>query len=561
MAKKKSDQGSSGASIDACRQKINSVDSKILELLSERRELSREIIQAKEEEQAPIRDKQREKQLLLKLIQDGRDQGLDAHYVTNLYHQIIRDSLRVQREYLSASSEEDEAGLRRVAYLGIEGSYSFVAAKQHFALRGDHVTFIGCPSYPDIVRTLESGNAEFGILPIENTTSGGINEVYDLLLHAQLSIIGEEKLRIEQCLAAVSMVTKSSLRKIYAHPQSINQCSGFLASVPEAKLEFAASTTTAAQSVRDSGDATQAAICNRETAQRFELEILEDHIANQKENYTRFLIVARKPREVDARIPCKTSLVMSTAQKAGALVEALLCFRKRGLNLTKLESRPIPDNAWEEMFYVDFEGNLNDEPVKEALEDLARVTRFIKVLGCYPSQDLQDTSVPPQALAQLKSRAEGEPATEVKATNKSAKKKSYRLASREHKAEDTVIRVRKAEIGGEGFCVIAGPCSVESREQIMACAREVKENGGHILRGGCFKPRTSPYSFQGLEWEGLEYLAEAGDTYDLPIVTEVLAPEDVEAVAKRADILQVGARNMQNFSLLKQLVACTVRLC
>ncbi|MCB0339282.1 MAG: 3-deoxy-7-phosphoheptulonate synthase [Bdellovibrionales bacterium] len=130
------------------------------------------------------------------------------------------------------------------------------------------------------------------------------------------------------------------------------------------------------------------------------------------------------------------------------------------------------------------------------------------------------------------------------------KKKGYHLASREHKNEDTIINVRDVKIGGDNFTVIAGPCSVESREQILACARHAKESGAQILRGGCFKPRTSPYSFQGLGFEGLDLLVEAGRVYDMPVITEVLSPEDVEPVAEKADILQIGARNMQNFTLL-----------
>ncbi len=113
--------------------------------------------------------------------------------------------------------------------------------------------------------------------------------------------------------------------------------------------------------------------------------------------------------------------------------------------------------------------------------------------------------------------------------------------------------MRDVEIGGDNFVIIAGPCSVESNEQIMACALEAKENGAQILRGGCFKPRTSPYSFQGLEFEGLKFLNQAGKIYNIPVITEVLAPEQVREVAKYSDILQVGARNMQNFSLLKEV--------
>jgi 3-deoxy-7-phosphoheptulonate synthase len=129
--------------------------------------------------------------------------------------------------------------------------------------------------------------------------------------------------------------------------------------------------------------------------------------------------------------------------------------------------------------------------------------------------------------------------------------KPYKLAAREVKKEDTIVEVGSAKIGGPHFCVIAGPCSVESREQILETAHLVKEAGAHMLRGGAFKPRTSPYSFQGMAKEGLELLREAGDRYGLPVVTEVMAPEQVSLVEEYADMLQVGARNMQNFALLR----------
>lgn len=130
-------------------------------------------------------------------------------------------------------------------------------------------------------------------------------------------------------------------------------------------------------------------------------------------------------------------------------------------------------------------------------------------------------------------------------------KRGYYLASRDYRTQDTVIEVKGVRIGGDNFVAISGPCAVESLEQIMTCAAKAKELGAHILRGGCFKSRTSPYSFQGLGYEGLEYLLHAGLAYELPIITEVLSPEDVERIAARADVLQVGARNMQNYMLLK----------
>jgi len=129
--------------------------------------------------------------------------------------------------------------------------------------------------------------------------------------------------------------------------------------------------------------------------------------------------------------------------------------------------------------------------------------------------------------------------------------KPYKLASREVRQESTSIRCGNVTIGSKTFCIVGGPCSVESRDQILETARIVKESGGHILRGGAYKPRTSPYSFQGMEIEGLKLLREAGDKYDMPVVTEVMTPEQVADVEHYADMLQIGARNMQNYGLLK----------
>jgi 3-deoxy-7-phosphoheptulonate synthase len=133
--------------------------------------------------------------------------------------------------------------------------------------------------------------------------------------------------------------------------------------------------------------------------------------------------------------------------------------------------------------------------------------------------------------------------------------KPWKLVSREVKPDDTFVRIGSAQIGGGKFGVIAGPCAVESREQIDTAATAVKAAGAHFLRGGAFKPRTSPYAFQGLKEEGLKILADARAKTGLPVVTEVMDTRDVELVARYADVLQVGARNMQNFSLLEAVGA------
>jgi chorismate mutase/prephenate dehydratase len=240
---------------------------------------------------------------------------------------------------------------------------------------------------------------------------------------------------------------------------------------------------------------------------------------------------------------------MITPHEEGALLKALTLLHDYKINLSKLESRPIPGMPFQYMFYIDFEGNVADARVAEALAKLRSATASLKVLGSYPMQSRFKTSPKIEVLA------EG-PREDEKAALKPAaapkEKTSYKLASRDRKPEDTIISVRGVRIGGPNFVMIAGPCAVESREQILQCARYVKECGGQMLRGGCFKPRTSPYSFQGLGFDGLQMLVEAGAKYDLPVVTEVLSPADVEPVSRYADVLQIGARNMQNFSLLSE---------
>ncbi|MHC5110810.1 MAG: bifunctional 3-deoxy-7-phosphoheptulonate synthase/chorismate mutase [Planctomycetota bacterium] len=553
--------------VEHCRQAINVVDEELLTLFARRREISREIVETKDQQRAPIRDQRREETMLASLIQLGRKKGLDAHYVTSIFHAVIQDSLRIQQQYLQSPFDEDQDGqVRRVAFLGIEGSYSHLAAGQHFAHAGHAMALVGCSSLQAVARAVEHGEVDFGILPIENTTSGGILESYDLLLHAPLSVVGEEKLKIEHCLIGFPDSTAKDIRSVISHPQALSQCSRFVEQLVHGETIFANSTAEAVQSVARDGDHHHAAIANEKMAEQFGLAVLKRGIANHPDNYTRFLVVGREPREVDPRIPCKTSLVMSTNHKPGSLVEALLSFRNAGLNLTKLESRPVPDNAWEEMFYLDFEGNTADGHVQSTLEELRKVSRFIRVLGSYPSHDLADTTIAPELLLaerqttslSAKTDASVDGAADVSAdstsqppVSKVASPKGYRLASREHRAEDTIIEVRGVEIGGPQFIVIAGPCSVESHDQIMICAQHAREHSAHVLRGGCFKPRTSPYSFQGLEYEGLDYLAKAGRTYGMPIITEVLDTDDVVSVAEKADILQIGARNMQNFALLK----------
>jgi chorismate mutase/prephenate dehydratase len=379
--------------IQYLRKKINEIDSQLIELLAKRRNLSKDVIIAKDLNDLPIRDEKREKELLRRLITEGKKKGLEAEYVANIFYEIIENSVRLQQKYVQQQANKKEKEIKRikVAIQGIEGSYSYLTAKKFFSDYEDEIEFIGEERFEDVARAVEKGEADYAMLPIENTTSGGINEVYDILLHTTLSIIGEEKFKVEHCLCGIEDVPLNKIKKIYAHYQAAAQCSGFLSSLNSPTLEYFADTAMSARKISDEQNKYHAAIASEEAAKVFGVKVLKKGIANQPENYTRFLVCARKPVTIDKRIPSKTSLVMATAHTAGALVEGLMIFRKYNINLTKLESRPIIGNPWEEMFYLDFEGNLSDKNVQKAIQELTPFTRFLKILGSYPSKDLPRT--------------------------------------------------------------------------------------------------------------------------------------------------------------------------
>ena len=535
------------------REQINNIDEQLLKLFSERRKLSLEIIKLKNIDNSSIRDREREKKLLTRLIEIGREYGLDSFYVSKIFNEIINDSVQLQNKFvLDSVNTQNRNDIITVAIQGIEGSYSYLATEKFFSNSGKLIHYEKFMSFDEAIESVEESSADFAVLPIENTTSGSINDVYDLLTSSNLYIIGEEIYPVKHCLISIEKIPLSKITKVFTHFQASRQCSRFLRSIPQAAVEISEDTAKSVEFIKNEGKKEYTAIASGEAAKIFGLEILKEDIANQQGNFTRFVVCSKNPIEVDERIPAKTSLVLATAHKSGSLVEALSVFREFGINMTKLESRPIIGNPWEEMFYLDFQGNIQDKKVKDLLDELGKYTRYLKVLGCYPAKDFERTKVE-KVFPKMKEAKQAEDVHPLNEEKKSSKKVSYKLASRDYKKEDTIISVKDIKIGGGSFIVIAGPCSVESEEQIMSCAREVKENYGHVLRGGCFKPRTSPYAFQGLGLEALDFLKSAGDEYDLPVITEVLSIDQIEKVAEKSDILQVGARNMQNFSLLSEI--------
>lgn len=536
------------------RDDINAIDDEILQRLATRRTLVGSVIEWKQQHGLQLRDVHREEELLGRLIAKGRQLGLDAHAVTKIFHEIIDDSLRSQQLFLQRSrNPESDAAAWNIAYQGEEGNFSHLAARKFFASREDTCTFSGYADFEGVIDAVEGGEADYGLLPVENTTAGIINEVYDLLLHTKLSIVGEEVLEIQHCLVAVEVVPLSRIRRVLSQWQAMAQCNRFLSQLENCQKEPVPDTALAVRKVKEDQDLSQAAIAGEEAARVHGLEILERNIMDHPENLTRFIVVAPQSVTVDARIPARTSLIVATPHEAGALLKALVVFERHGINMTKLESRPRKGARFEYLFYIDFEGNVAEPRVEEALLELRGSTSFLKILGSYPIESRQRTAPTIQALAGQPVATATSGSGRTRPATQPTGAPRHRLASRATKPLNTVVNVRGVLLGGPECVIIAGPRVVESEEQILACARHVRECGGKILSGGCFQPRTSPRGYAGLGYPGLQLLAEAGRHYDLPIVTEVLAPTDVGRAAELADMLMVGHQNMQNYSLLSEL--------
>jgi chorismate mutase/prephenate dehydratase len=334
-----------------------------------------------------VRDLLREQSQIARLCELAANHGLSAHLVQRLWGELLDYSLRLQQHHLvdGQNPELRSKDPVRVAYQGTDGAYSQIAAERHFAgVRGKLVTQ-GHAAFSGILEAVQSGVADYAMLPVENTTAGSVNDAFDALTATDLCVVGEEVLRVEHCLLALGEVSPSSLKRVYSHPQALAQCSVYLSGLAGCTIESFTDTAMSVMRVRAEGDKTHAAVASERAGELYGLQVIARNIANQKQNFTRFMVVSRNPLRFDERISCKTSLVFSTRHEKGALVRCLNVLAELGLNLTKLEARPRPGSPFEYLFYLDFEGNLESTAVQSALHRMRAFTSYWRVLGSYPT--------------------------------------------------------------------------------------------------------------------------------------------------------------------------------
>jgi chorismate mutase/prephenate dehydratase len=372
--------------LDSIREQLDETDKKIVEALARRQDLVREIAELKIDDESDIRDTEREEELLSKVTELAREAGLDRYFAEQLFKDIIHHSVRFQTHSLvDHQNVEKEADVVHVAYQGTDGAFSHQAAYRHFEERYSKVDCFGYDTFREAAEAVKAEKVNYAILPIENTTAGSINETYDLLADDDLHIVGEEAIRIIHCLLALEDIPVDRIRRIMSHPQAIAQCSNFLAKLHDCRVESYIDTAMSAKKVLEDGDLSQAAIAGSYAADIYGLQILKRDLANQSENFTRFVVVGRRPVEVDPQIPCKTSLLMVTTHQQGALVGCLNIIADHGIDMNKLESRPKPNEPWKYQFYLDIEGNIANPEIRVALQELEQEASSLKVLGCYPA--------------------------------------------------------------------------------------------------------------------------------------------------------------------------------
>ena len=372
--------------LDDLRRRIDETDRRLLEMLAERLKTVAEVGRLKRKGIPFLRDHAREAALLAKIEAEARELGLDAFRTTEIFREVIAMSVKAQEEALldRKAAERSLANAHRVAFQGAEGAYSHIAARKYFGSAA--TTFAGFPTFAAALAQAELGDAGYAFLPIENTTAGSINETYDLLRHTDLKIVGEEILEVRHCLLGLAGAPLEGVRRVYSHPQALAQCGRFLAQLPGAAAMPFIDTAESARFVKETGDPSCAAIASEEAGALHGLTVLARNLADQEENWTRFVVVSAIPIALDPRIPSKTSLVFSTPHRHGALAHCLNVLDAHGLNLTKLESRPVPRHPWEYLFYVDFEGADDEDAASRAIAALVRECPYLKVLGSYPAR-------------------------------------------------------------------------------------------------------------------------------------------------------------------------------
>ena len=369
------------------RDKIDKIDMEIVRLFEERMKICEDVAEYKIATGKKVLDAERERQKLKALR--GRAHGEFNQLGTQeLFEQIMAISRKRQYQLLTEHGVEDEEKLEMVdslplnnvtvVFQGVEGAYSYAAMREYF---DDDIKSFHVKTWRDAMEAVVEGKADYGVLPIENSTAGIVAGIYDLLTEYDLNIVGEQIISPRHVLLGLPEASLEDIHCVYSHSQALAQCSKYLEAHPEWRTQEMENTAGSAKKVREDGDTTQASIASRQAGELYGLKVLAENICSNDKNATRFVIVSKKPIYVkDAN---KISIFFELHHESGTLYHMLSHIIYNGLNMTKIESRPIPGKNWQYRFFVDFEGNLQDSAVKNALRGIEAEADRMRILGNY----------------------------------------------------------------------------------------------------------------------------------------------------------------------------------
>ena len=367
------------------RQKLNEVDEKLVGLFIERMELVTKVGEYKAEKNLKVYDPVREKEIIERFA-NGVKVDFDIKYVEQFLENLMFLSRKAQVDIIGRKKEpikfESPNAAITIGYQGMPGCYSQQTGLEYF---GEEIGTVSCHSFRDVFEALAKGTVQYGILPIENSTSGSINDVYDLLREYEFYIIGEKCLNVEHCLLAVEGADLADIREVYSHQQGLIQCSRYLSERPEWKQVPYFDTAGSAEYVAKEGLKSKACIAGDKAASVYGLSVISQNIQDNRNNSTRFVIISKEMLE-DEKAD-KISVVLSVPHRPGTLYGILRHFAKGNCNLMKIESRPLEGKAWEYFFYIDFSGNVNEESTRSILADIEKESSFFRLLGNYRSED------------------------------------------------------------------------------------------------------------------------------------------------------------------------------
>ena len=368
------------------RQQIDTIDRQIVDLYEKRMDVSRQVAEYKIETGKKVFDKQREQEKIAG-VKALTHNDFNSHGVEELFEQIMSMSRKLQYQILTEKGtlgrlpfipvDSLEMDRTRVVFQGAEGAFSQAAMIQYF---GEGINSFHVDTFRDAFCAIEEGSADFAVLPIENSTAGIVSEIYDLLVEFENYIVGEQIIKIEHCLLGLPGTKMDEIKTVYSHPQSLMQSARFLSQHEWRQISLP-NNAFAARKVAEDGDRSQAAIAGEYAGKVYGLEVLKKPVNQSATNSTRFIIITNQ--KIFLKDAKKISICFEVPNESGSLYHMLSHFIYNNLNMTRIESRPLEGRNWEYRFFIDFDGNLEDSAVKNALRGLRDEARNMRVLGNY----------------------------------------------------------------------------------------------------------------------------------------------------------------------------------